>query len=76
MSVKIAIIDSGVNPDHFHVQGIEKGLSFYSDDKKIYCKQIILQSHVVYAKVFFIIMLLLDFDHIISTVILMQKEHF
>ncbi len=34
MSVKIAIIDSGVNPDHFHVQGIEKGLSFYSDDKK------------------------------------------
>jgi subtilisin family serine protease len=34
MSVKIAIIDSGVNPDHFHVQGIEKGFSFYQDDKK------------------------------------------
>ena len=34
MSIKIAIIDSGVNPDHFHVQGIEKGLSFFQNDKK------------------------------------------
>ncbi|MBW1649608.1 MAG: S8 family serine peptidase [Deltaproteobacteria bacterium] len=34
MSVKIAIIDSGINPDHFHVDGIEKGLGFYLNDKK------------------------------------------
>ena len=34
MSIKIAIIDSGVNPLHPHVQGVEKGLGFYENDKK------------------------------------------
>lgn len=31
--IKIAIIDSGVNPVHPHVQGVEKGLSFFRNDK-------------------------------------------
>ena len=29
MSINIALIDSGVNPSHFHVREIEKGLCFY-----------------------------------------------
>ncbi|MDM8523192.1 S8 family serine peptidase [Desulfococcaceae bacterium HSG8] len=33
MSPDIAIIDSGINPWHIHVQGVEGGIAFYSDSE-------------------------------------------